>query len=119
MQGASVPQPFGGKYRQIMIYVDPLKLEAHQLSPMDVVRAVFPSPVDRPAIKGYKTTKRDQPVERAPSPDGSLVAQVFRTHYDPFAGMLTYARVWSGKIVASADVYNSTRSTSDRPTRST
>jgi len=36
--GASVPQPFGGKYRQIMVYVDPLKLEAHQLSPMDVVR---------------------------------------------------------------------------------
>ena len=38
--GASVPQPFGGKYRQIMVYVDPLKLEAHQLSPMDVVRAL-------------------------------------------------------------------------------
>src|ERR1700744_2748898 len=38
--GASVPQPFGGKYRQIMVYVDPLKLEAHQLSVMDVVRAV-------------------------------------------------------------------------------
>ncbi len=38
--GASVPQPFGGKYRQIMVYVDPLKLEAHQLSVMDVVRQV-------------------------------------------------------------------------------
>ena len=38
--GASVPQPFGGKYRQIMVYVDPEKLEAYQLSPMDVVRAV-------------------------------------------------------------------------------
>jgi len=38
--GASVPQPFGGKYRQIQIYVDPVKLEAHQLSPMDVVRSV-------------------------------------------------------------------------------
>src|SRR5204863_7120627 len=38
--GASVPQPFGGKYRQIMVYVDPLKLEAHQLSVMDVVRSV-------------------------------------------------------------------------------
>src|SRR5688500_4333434 len=38
--GASVPQPFGGRYRQIMVYVDPLKLEAHQLSPMDVVRSV-------------------------------------------------------------------------------
>ena len=38
--GASVPQPFGGKYRQIMVYVDPAKLEAYQLSAMDVVRAV-------------------------------------------------------------------------------
>lgn len=38
--GASVPQPFGGRYRQIMVYVDPLKLDAHELSPMDVVRAV-------------------------------------------------------------------------------
>ena len=38
--GASVPQPFGGRYRQIMIYVDPLKLESHQLSVMDVVRTV-------------------------------------------------------------------------------
>ena len=38
--GASVPPPFGGKYRQIMVYVDPDKLEAYQLSPMDVVRAV-------------------------------------------------------------------------------
>src|SRR5271154_3111041 len=38
--GASVPQPFGGRYRQIMVYVDPLKLEAHQLSVMDVVHTV-------------------------------------------------------------------------------
>jgi multidrug efflux pump subunit AcrB len=38
--GASVPQPFGGKYRQIMVYTDPYKLEAHELSLMDVVRAV-------------------------------------------------------------------------------
>ncbi len=38
--GASVPQPYGGKYRQIQFYVDPVKLEAAQLSPMDVVRIV-------------------------------------------------------------------------------
>jgi multidrug efflux pump subunit AcrB len=38
--GASVPQPFGGKYRQIQVYVDPVKLQAHQLSLMDVVRTV-------------------------------------------------------------------------------
>src|ERR1700733_8590292 len=38
--GASVPQPFGGRYRQIMVYADPYKLEAHQLSLMDAVRAL-------------------------------------------------------------------------------
>src|ERR1700752_2024230 len=38
--GASVPQPFGGKYRQIQFYVDPVKLEAAQLSPLDVGRTV-------------------------------------------------------------------------------
>src|SRR5271166_5201545 len=38
--GASVPQPFGGRYRQIMVYTDPYKLESHQMSLMDVVRAI-------------------------------------------------------------------------------
>src|SRR4051794_2733737 len=49
VSGASVPQPFGGRYRQIMVYVDPLKLEAHQLSVMDVVRAVNDSNLILPA----------------------------------------------------------------------
>ncbi|HTM49257.1 MAG TPA: efflux RND transporter permease subunit [Bryobacteraceae bacterium] len=40
VQGAAVPPPFGGTYRQIMVYVDPKKLEAYSVSPMDVVRAV-------------------------------------------------------------------------------
>src|SRR5580698_6714169 len=47
--GASVPQPYGGKYRQIQIYVDPVKLEAHQLSVMDVVRSVNESNLILPA----------------------------------------------------------------------
>src|SRR6266566_1159321 len=47
--GATVPPPYGGKYRQIMVYVDPLKLQAHQLSPMDVVRATNSSNLILPA----------------------------------------------------------------------
>ena len=38
--GSSVPQPFGGKVRQIQVYVDPLKLQAYQLSAMDVVEKI-------------------------------------------------------------------------------
>jgi multidrug efflux pump subunit AcrB len=47
--GATVPPPYGGKYRQIMVYVDPLKLQAHELSPMDVVRAMNESNLILPA----------------------------------------------------------------------
>src|ERR1700734_3818067 len=47
--GASVPQPFGGRYRQIMVYVDPVKMEANQLSAMDVVRKVNDSNLILPA----------------------------------------------------------------------
>ncbi|HLG96157.1 MAG TPA: efflux RND transporter permease subunit [Bryobacteraceae bacterium] len=38
--GAEIPPPFGGKYRQVMIYVNPYKLMSRQLSLMDVVDAV-------------------------------------------------------------------------------
>jgi multidrug efflux pump subunit AcrB len=47
--GASVPQPYGGRYRQIMVYVDPVKLEAHQMSVMDVVDSLNVSNLILPA----------------------------------------------------------------------
>jgi len=47
--GASVPQPYGGRYRQIMVYVDPVKLEAHQMSVMDVVHSLNESNLILPA----------------------------------------------------------------------
>ena len=47
--GAEIPIPFGGKYRQIMVYVDPYKLQSRQLSLMDVVGAVNDSNLILPA----------------------------------------------------------------------
>lgn len=40
VKGAEIPPPFGGKYRQVMVYVDPYKLLSRQLSPMDVVDSI-------------------------------------------------------------------------------
>lgn len=40
VKGAEIPAVFGGKVRQAMIYVDPLKLLSRQMSVMDVVDAV-------------------------------------------------------------------------------
>ncbi|WP_433970430.1 efflux RND transporter permease subunit [Tunturiibacter gelidiferens] len=47
--GASVPQPYGGTYRQIMVYVDPIKLQASQMSVTDVVHAINDSNLILPA----------------------------------------------------------------------
>src|SRR5579859_5743022 len=49
VKGAEIPPPFGGKYRQVMVYVDPFKLLSRQLSPMDVVDSVNNSNVILPA----------------------------------------------------------------------
>ncbi|SAL10369.1 acriflavin resistance protein [Caballeronia peredens] len=40
VQGAAVPLPYGGKIRQIMVELDPAKLQAKGLAPVDVVNAV-------------------------------------------------------------------------------
>ena len=47
--GAAVPQPFGGRWREMMLYIDPFKLEAHEMSPMDVVRSLNDSNLILPA----------------------------------------------------------------------
>ncbi|MHB1958109.1 MAG: efflux RND transporter permease subunit [Acidobacteriaceae bacterium] len=49
VKGASVPQPYGGTYRQVMVYVDPLKMEANGLSVNDVYKAVNNSNLILPA----------------------------------------------------------------------
>src|SRR6201997_3732655 len=40
VQGVTFPAPDGGKYRQIMVDIDPVKLQARGLTPTDVVNAV-------------------------------------------------------------------------------
>ncbi|MEP9373461.1 efflux RND transporter permease subunit [Mesorhizobium sp. KR1-2] len=40
VQGVTFPTPDGGKYRQIMVDIDPMKLQARGLTPADVVNAV-------------------------------------------------------------------------------
>jgi multidrug efflux pump subunit AcrB len=41
--GVSAPPVFGGRVRQVMVYMDPNKLQAQKLSPWDVVNAVYNS----------------------------------------------------------------------------
>lgn len=49
VKGAEIPPPFGGEYRQVMVYVDPYKLVSRQLSVSDVVNAINKSNLILPA----------------------------------------------------------------------
>ncbi|QDV81175.1 efflux RND transporter permease subunit [Planctomycetes bacterium TBK1r] len=40
LKGVQIPHPFGGKFRQMMVYVDPAKLQAYHISATDVVEAM-------------------------------------------------------------------------------
>src|SRR5271156_6466993 len=40
IHGLTLPTPAGGKYRQIMVDIDPTKLQAKGLTPLDIVNAV-------------------------------------------------------------------------------
>ena len=40
LKGVQIPHPFGGKFRQMMVYVDPAKLRAYHVSATDVVEAM-------------------------------------------------------------------------------
>ena len=49
IHGVTLPTPAGGKYRQIMVDIDPLKLQAKGLTPLDVVNAVNAQNLTLPA----------------------------------------------------------------------
>ena len=40
LKGVQIPHPFGGKFKQMMVYVDPAKLQAHNVSAPEVVEAL-------------------------------------------------------------------------------
>ena len=59
------------------------------------------------AIYSYLPSPEEQP-------DAPLAALVFKTSADPYVGKLTYLRVYSGAINSSSQVWNATRSGTER-----
>ena len=72
---------------------------------LDGVVHYLPSPVDLPPVKGvHPHTKKT--VERKPTTDEPLCALVFKVATDPFAGQLSFIRVYSGDIESGKAGYN-------------
>ena len=79
---------------------------------LDAVVDYLPSPIERGAIKGidYKTGEE---TERRPGDDQPLSLLAFKIMDDPF-GVLTFARVYSGKFEKGVALLNSSREKTER-----
>ena len=81
---------------------------------MDAVVRFLPSPLERGEITGKDPKEDGQILNRKPVVDEPYSAFVFKTVADPFAGRITFFRVFSGSIHSDSGVYNVTRSTNEK-----
>ena len=80
---------------------------------LDGVVEFLPSPLDIPAVKGIDPNTGKE-IERKPSDSEPFSALAFKIMSDPFAGQLTYFRVYSGTLKTGTPVLNVTKGTKDR-----
>jgi elongation factor G len=82
---------------------------------LDAVIDYLPSPLDIPAVKGTDpNSKEPVEVERLPDSDAPMAALAFKIVTDPYVGVLTFFRVYSGTVSAGSTVLNSTRDRKER-----
>jgi elongation factor G len=78
----------------------------------DAIVDYLPSPVDMPPVRAINI--RGAEVARPASDETPFTALAFKVVSDPFVGRLVYFRVYSGKLEAGAQVYNSSRGKKER-----
>jgi elongation factor G len=79
---------------------------------LDAVVDYLPSPVDVPPIKGIDP-RNDAEVVRSSTDDEPMAMLAFKIMDDPY-GVLTFARIYSGRLAKGSTVLNSTRGKTDR-----
>jgi elongation factor G len=83
---------------------------------LDAVVDYLPSPLDVPAIKGT-VPGTDKVEERSADPKGPFCALAFKIMTDPYVGLLTFIRVYSGHLESVSYVYNARTGNKERVSR--
>ncbi|UCC16334.1 MAG: elongation factor G, partial [Dehalococcoidales bacterium] len=79
---------------------------------LDAIVEYLPSPLEVPPVKAVNIRGNEEDI---PADDETpFTALAFKVVSDPFVGRLVYFRVYSGKIEAGAQVYNSTTQKKER-----
>jgi len=73
----------------------------------------LPSPLDMPPVRAIDARKGTE-VTRPARDDAPFSALAFKVVSDPFVGRLVYFRVYSGRVKAGAEIFNSTRRKRER-----
>ncbi len=80
---------------------------------LDAVIDYLPSPIDLPPVKGINPNTGEEE-ERKPLDTEPFCAYAFKVMSDPYAGQLTYIRVFSGSLKAGSYVLNVTKGEKQR-----
>ena len=84
---------------------------------LDSVVHYLPSPLDVPAIKGSPidaTEEEEDTIERKADDSEPFAALAFKIITDPYVGVLTFFRVYSGTLEPGSTIMNSTRNKKER-----
>jgi elongation factor G len=73
---------------------------------LDAVIDYLPSPIEVPPIVGKDPDREDKEIPCKVDFDAPPAALAFKIASDPFAGSLTYIRVYSGQVKVGAQLYN-------------
>ncbi|HEY3415288.1 MAG TPA: elongation factor G, partial [Armatimonadota bacterium] len=78
---------------------------------LDVLVDAVPSPKQMSVVHALKG---EQEIELTANAGGPLVAYAFKTTADPFAGRITFLRVYSGTLHSGTEAYNVTKEAKER-----
>ena len=83
---------------------------------LDAVNDYLPSPADIPSVQGHHPRTLEEETRKT-SEEEPFSALVFKIMNDPYAGTLSFFRVYSGKMKLGATVYNATKEEEERISR--
>ncbi len=81
---------------------------------LDAICDYLPSPIDRGEIKGVSGKDHEKMESRKPDETETFSGLAFKITSDPFVGLLTYVRIYSGEIRVGQNVYNPLKKKKER-----
>ncbi|MCR9203162.1 MAG: elongation factor G [Halobacteriovoraceae bacterium] len=73
---------------------------------LDAICDYLPSPIDRGEVKGVSAKDNEKEDFRKPDSSDLFSGLAFKITTDPFVGLLTYVRIYSGELKVGQNIYN-------------